>query len=74
MRNRRRLESLRVIACLAVGATVLAGCAHPLFSPKKSRSQYDRYDKSRNQFAPQIVEDEFGREEPNLWGRLEPKG
>ena len=71
MRLRERTRVVCVLVCAAVG---VAGCAQPLFSPKKQRSQYDRYDRSRNQFAPQIVEDEFGREEPNLWGRLEPKG
>jgi hypothetical protein len=74
MRNRDLSRLLCALACVAVTAALVGGCAQPLFSPKKQRSQYDRYDRSRNQFAPQIVEDEFGREEPNLWGRLEPKG
>lgn len=51
----------------------LAGCHQPLFSERDERSQFDRYDKSRDQFAQQYVEDEFGRREPNLWGRLKPK-
>lgn len=52
---------------------LLGGCHKPLFSERDQRSQYDRYDKSRDQFAQQYVEDEFGRREPNLWGRLKPK-
>ena len=39
----------------------MAGCQKPLFSAKDERSQFDRYDRSRNQYAAQYVEDEFGR-------------
>jgi len=74
MRDRRRRTVVFLMVCMGVGAPSMTGCSQPLFSPKKQRSQFDRYDRSRNQFAPQVVEDEFGREEPNLWGRLEPKG
>ena len=52
---------------------LMSGCRQPLFSERDERTQYDRYDKSRDQFANQYVEDEFGRREPNLWGRLKPK-
>ena len=64
-----------VLACALTmgGAAVLAGCQQPLFSDRYSRTQFDRYDRSRNQFARPYVEDEFGRKEPNLWGRLSPK-
>lgn len=51
----------------------LAGCGKPLLSPLDERSQYDRYDRVRNKYAPQYVMDEFGREQPNLRGRLAPK-
>lgn len=49
------------------------GCSRPLLSPKDQRSQFDRYDKARNQYAPQFVEDEYGRKKPNLRGRLSQK-
>ena len=65
---------VRVLVGLTLGALALGGCQKPLFSPKDERSQFDRYDLSRSQYAPQYVEDEFGRKEPNLRGRLEPKG
>jgi len=61
---------------LALGLSVasgVAGCGKPLFSSEDPRSQYDRYDRSRNQLAPQYIEDEYGRREPNLRGRLSPK-
>lgn len=49
------------------------GCSKPLLSPEANRSQYDRYDAVRNQYASQYTEDEFGRRRPNLKGRLLPK-
>jgi hypothetical protein len=67
----RRMVIASFGAAIAAGA---AGCQKPLFSPKDERSQFDRYDLSRSQYAPQYTEDEFGRREPNLRGRLEPKG
>ena len=51
----------------------LAGCGEPLFAQTDERSQYDRYDRVRNEFAAPYVEDEYGRKEPNLTGRLNPK-
>lgn len=58
---------------LVLAGVWLAGCGKPLLSAQDERSQYDRYDRVRNKFAPQYVLDEFGREQPNLRGRLEPK-
>ncbi len=56
-----------------VGAAALAGCSRPLLSPKDERSQYDRYDRARSQYAQQFKEDEYGRRTPNLRGRLSQK-
>lgn len=66
------------IACtLAVfGAGILSlasGCSRPLLAPTDERSPYDRYDAVRAQYAPQYIEDEYGRRQPNLRGRLGPK-
>lgn len=60
---------------LVVGlvASASGGCHKPLFSPRETRTQYDRYDRSRDQYEPQFLEDEFGRRIPNLRGRLTPK-
>ncbi|TVQ77768.1 MAG: hypothetical protein EA380_06940 [Phycisphaeraceae bacterium] len=55
-----------IIAC----SSALLGCQKTLFSPREGRSQFDRYDMSRDQHAQQFVEDEFGRRTPNLRGRL----
>lgn len=68
-----RSASLRRAAiglCFATITTGLAGCVDPLLSPNEPRSQYSRYDLVRGRFAPQYVEDEFGRRKPNLRGRL----
>ncbi len=51
----------------------MSACREPLFPQDKNRTQFDRYDLSRSQFEPQFVEDEFGRREPNIKGRLAPK-
>jgi hypothetical protein len=55
---------------LLVGLCAAPGCRKPLLSPDDDRSQYDRYDEVRNQRAPQFVVDEYGRQRPNLRGRL----
>ncbi len=63
----------------AAGMTLLVvtlwgtGCAKPLLSPSEERSQFDRYDAVRNKHAPQYIENEYGRRQPNLRGRLEPR-
>jgi hypothetical protein len=58
---------------LALVALSMGACQAPLFSPRETRSQYDRYDRSRNQFEPQYLQDEYGVRQPNLRGRLTPK-
>lgn len=50
------------------------GCkTKPLLSPDHERTQFDRYDRVRDQYAAQYVFDEFGRRRPNLAGRLLPR-
>lgn len=58
---------------LLAAATSFAGCAKPLLSPTEERTPYDRYDAVRHRHAPQYIEDEYGRRQPNLRGRLEPR-
>lgn len=62
--------SVTVGGGLAMG---VVGCAKPLLSPAEERSQFDRYDAMRAQHSPQYIENEYGRREPNLRGRLSPK-
>ncbi|MFG0259925.1 MAG: hypothetical protein ACF8LK_06180 [Phycisphaerales bacterium JB041] len=66
----RTLRRVMVGLCLSACAGALTGCVDPLLSPNEPRSQYSRYDLVRGRFAPQYVEDEFGRRKPNLRGRL----
>ena len=60
---------------LGAGAALLAiaGCSKPLLGPRDERTPYDRYDNVRGQYAPQYIENEYGRREPNLRGRLSPR-
>jgi hypothetical protein len=51
-------------------ATATLGCRGALFSESQPRTQYDQYDRSRNNYVPMYVEDEFGVKRPNLSGRL----
>ncbi len=60
-------------ALLAAALSGAAGCSQPLLSPNDERSQYDRYDRVRNKYSDQYVEDAYGVRTPNLRGRLAPK-
>lgn len=72
---RRRRQAAPVCLTLGLVFSVLAptGCSKPLLSPSDTRSPFDRYDAVRNQYATQYVEDEFGRERPNIRARLTPR-
>lgn len=73
--TRSGLNTLGPALSLGLAALLMAtaGCSRPLLSPKDERSQYDRYDRARNQYAQQFKEDEYGRRTPNLRGRLSAK-
>lgn len=67
--NRLTRAAVGLLA-LAVVIGASAGCSEVLFDPKKPRTQYDRYDRIRGDYAPQYIEDEYGQRHPNLRGRL----
>lgn len=79
--NRRRHQTTRRatnhtrwwVSLLAPLVVVLTGCADPILSDKEPRSQYDRYDAVRDQYAPQWVTNEYGEKRVNLRGRLLPR-
>lgn len=75
LRTRTLLRGFTLAACAGTAAGLLAsgGCSKPLLSPEDERTQFARYDALRNQYAPQFVEDEYGRQRPNLRARLSPK-
>lgn len=66
----RRLPFAAAGLALALASVFGAGCFKSALSTKDDRSQYDRYDHARNERAPTYVQDEFGRRQPNLRGRL----
>lgn len=61
------------LAGLALGAALAASCNQTPFTTRDPRTQYDRYDAVRNQLPPAYTYDEFGRQRPNLRGRLTPR-
>lgn len=69
----RRWVGIGAGALLGASCLIFTGCGKPLFSPTDERSPFDRFDAVRNQHAPQYVEDEYGRQTPNLRARLAPK-
>lgn len=70
----RGVRDLSLVCILGLTLTVSTGCrTKPLLSPDHSRSQYDDYDRIRDQYAPQYVFDEYGKRRPNLSGRLLPR-
>ena len=63
------------LAVVALAATfcamcTLTGCRKPVFSSNEDRSQFDRFDTSRDEHSEPFLEDEYGRKVPNLRGRL----
>lgn len=64
------LRGVVALVTIVLSSIPMLGCQKTLFSPREGRSQFDSYDMSRDQHAPQFVEDEFGRRTPNLRGRL----
>lgn len=66
------LLALGLLATCALAAS-LTGCGKPLFSPDDYRSQYDRFDAARGEYAEQYTLDAYGRRRPNLRGRLAPR-
>jgi hypothetical protein len=66
----------RLIACAAVTASVAlsaAGCNKPLFPENSARTQFETYDRLRQQSTPLEEEDEFGQKRPALRARLAPQ-
>ncbi|MBZ0173137.1 MAG: hypothetical protein K8E66_12195 [Phycisphaerales bacterium] len=49
---------------------VTSGCRQAPITENDERTQFDRYDLVRDEYAPAYLEDEYGRKRPNLRGRL----
>lgn len=66
----------RCMACagIALGAAmVFGGCNKPLFPENSARTQFETYDRLRQQSTPLEEEDEFGQKRPALRARLAPQ-
>lgn len=50
-----------------------SGCRTALLANGEERSQFDRYDRVREQAPSPYYQDEYGRRRPNLRGRLLPR-
>ena len=72
MRRKPSTRSIAATLCLTA-ALGMSGCREALFTDRDVRSQYDRYDRVRNQYEPVTLRDEFGAPTPNIKGRLSPK-
>lgn len=57
-------------AISGAGCLLLAACMSTPLERDGERSQYDRHEALRGNYAEAYVEDEFGRMIPNLRGRL----
>jgi len=63
----------RATLILAIGilsATGLVACKRTALRPDDERTQFSRYDRTRNEDSAPFIEDEFGRRTPNLRARL----
>lgn len=60
--------------CVALGAAIVCGaCNKPLFPENSARTQFETYDRLRQQSTPLEEEDEFGQKRPALRARLAPQ-
>jgi len=66
----------RCMACMGIAlgaAIVCGGCNKPLFPENSARTQFETYDRLRQQSTPLEEEDEFGQKRPALRARLAPQ-
>lgn len=69
----RRTRLVVGVACATIAAAVAAGCNKPLFPENSARTQFETYDRLRQQSTPLEEEDEFGQKRPALRARLAPQ-
>ena len=60
--------SWRVLVLL--GAVGMGGCQRALFPGNTPRTQFEKYDRMRNRYAPTEIPDAFGNPQPALRSRL----
>ena len=69
--NRQR--GIAAATLLVLTVCLLAGCHETLFPVDTPRTQFEAYDRMRNQAAPEKEMDALGRPQPALRARLAPK-
>ncbi len=69
----RNLGRCMILAVMSIGFAAAPGCTKSLLSADEERSQFQRYDRAREQDQPAFYTDEFGRRRPNLRGRLQAR-
>ena len=63
---------LRMILTAVVLLGFLTGCQRALFPESAPRTQYETYDRMRQQYQPTEEADVFGNPQPALRARLSP--
>lgn len=64
---------MAVAVLLGTVLSMLSGCHQTLFPADTPRTQFEAYDRMRNQAAPEKEMDALGRPQPALRARLGPK-
>ena len=73
----RRSPALPPAAAVLAGVTLCcftSACSRSPIQADAPRSPYERYEVLRGTAPPKTVTDSFGKEQPNLRGRLERDG
>jgi hypothetical protein len=58
---------------IITSAIPMTGCQDVLFPPNTPRTQFEAYDRMRNEAAPEKEYDALGKEKPALRARLAPR-
>jgi hypothetical protein len=66
------MSVMRRLLLLLLAVSTLGGCARALFPTNEPRTQFEKYDRRRNNFAPPQQADVFGNPRPALRARLSP--
>jgi hypothetical protein len=64
--------AITAAACMLMLIHALGGCYDPLFPADTPRTQFEIYDRMRNNYAPADQPDVFGKPQPALRERLSP--
>ena len=59
-----------MLGAMGIAAGLLCGCQKPLFPKDQPRTQFEIYDRMRNDNAQMTEPDEFGNPRPALRARL----